>query len=420
MRILVISHNVFSKSESMGKTLVSYFKGFDVEDIAQFYIHSEIPTSDICKNYYNVTDKEIIKSIFGYRTGTIYNGNDIDLDRKSSRIDTGTDAKLYQKARKRTPLIYLLRNLWWEIGHWDNKKFKNWLDEFNPECVFFASGDYSFMYNIALKIAKSRNIPLYVSCMDDYYFYNKNENKLFGKFQHHIFMKSVYKTMNYASKIFCICDSMSKDYETLFKKDCITIHTGASFEEKLIGEKKNKISYIGNLSLNRYLQLIDIGRTIKELNLDIDHIDVYSAETREEIIVHMIPKNGIVFHGSISADEVKEVMAESLAVIHTESFDKKIENLVRYSVSTKIADSLMSGTCILAYGPSNIASIKYLLDNNAAYCICSSDELKDKLYNFLINQSMRKEIIENALALAVKNHNLTKNYYLIKDVLEIS
>ena len=403
----------------MGKTLISYFKDFDARDIAQFYIHSEIPTSNICKNYYSVTDKEMIKSILGYRTGTIYNENNIDLNRKSSRIDTGTDAKLYQKARKRTPLIYLLRNLWWKIGHWNNKKFKNWLDEFNPECVFLASGDYSFIYNIALKIAKSRNIPLYVSCMDDYYFYNKNENKLFGKFQHRIFMKSVHKTMNYASKIFCICESMSKDYTTLFKKECITIHTGASFEEKLIVEKKNKISYIGNLSLNRYLQLVDIGRTIKGLNLDIDHIDVYSGETRQEILEHMIPKNGIVFHGSISADEVKEVMAESLAVIHTESFDKDIENLVRYSVSTKIADSLMSGTCILAYGPSNVASIKYLLDNNAAYCICLKSELNDKLRDFLKNQSLREEIIENALVLALKNHKPTKNHDLIKDILTI-
>ena len=64
MRVLVVSHNVFSKTSNMGKTLSSYFNAIDSEDLAQFYIHSEVPTSDICKNYYRVTDKEAIKSIF--------------------------------------------------------------------------------------------------------------------------------------------------------------------------------------------------------------------------------------------------------------------------------------------------------------------------------------------------------------------
>ena len=68
MRILVVSHNVFSETENMGKTLVSYFKDFGQENLAQFYIHSEIPTSDICNNYYRVTDKEMINSVFGFKT----------------------------------------------------------------------------------------------------------------------------------------------------------------------------------------------------------------------------------------------------------------------------------------------------------------------------------------------------------------
>ena len=417
MRILVISHNVFSNIENMGKTLVSYFKGFDKESLAQFYIHSEVPTSDICGNYYRVTDKEMIKSVFWKKSGRIFTSCDIDTGRKTSRTDTGTEARLYKLALKRTPAIHIIRNLWWKLGHLNNKQFKAWLDDFNPECVFFVSGDYAFMYDIALKIAKSRNIPLYVSCMDDYYLNNRNKDKFLGNFQQKAFMRSVKRAMNYCSAIFCICDSMAHDYEELFGKKCVTIHTAASFEGKLDGEKKRKISYIGNLGYNRHLQLADIGLALKSLNSDIDHIDVYSSEKRDEILKIMTPENGIAFHGSIPADEVKKVMAESLAVIHTESFDESTRKSVRYSVSTKIADSLMSGTCILAYGPEEIASIKYLSDNNAAFCITSKEELANGLNELITNEELRSSVVKNAVNLANKNHRTNNNYDVISNTI---
>ena len=46
VRVLIVSHNVFSRTSNMGKTLLSYFRDFQPDEIAQFYIHSEIPTDD--------------------------------------------------------------------------------------------------------------------------------------------------------------------------------------------------------------------------------------------------------------------------------------------------------------------------------------------------------------------------------------
>lgn len=413
MRVLVVSHNVFSLTNNMGKTLISYFSGWKANDIAQFYIHSEIPTVDICGDYYRVTDKEAIKSIFGAKVGAIFTEKDIEENQLACKIDTKYEAKLYQKARKRTPLIYMARNLWWRLGHWYNKQFKDWLDTINPDCVFFASGDYAFMYDIALKIASSRGIPLYISCMDDYYFNNKNSNKLFGKYQHSRFMKHVRKCISYSSALFCICDSMSRDYEQYFGKKCITLHTAASFDKLEASAGKKQISYIGNLGYDRYLQLVDIGRALKKLDLGIDHIDVYSAENREEVLKYLVPENGIEFHGSISAEEVKNVMSRSFALIHTESFDEVIRRAVKYSVSTKIADSLMSGTPIFAYGPEEIASIKYLADNEAACCVYSKEELETQLKRLIEDSQFRTELGAKGRLLALNNHSASQSNAII-------
>ena len=124
-------------------------------------------------------------------------------------------------------------------------------------------------------------------------------------------------------------------------------------------------------------------------------------------------ENGIRFHGGISAERVLEVMGRSMAVIHTESFDEKTRKMVAYSVSTKIADSLASGTCILAYGPSEVASMDYLNRNKAAYCITDDRDLVHALSEFLANDALRDSIVENALCLARKNHEAEENCKMI-------
>lgn len=40
MKVLVISHNVFSQSENMGKTLANLFSSFKENEISQLYFHS--------------------------------------------------------------------------------------------------------------------------------------------------------------------------------------------------------------------------------------------------------------------------------------------------------------------------------------------------------------------------------------------
>lgn len=420
-KVLVITHNVFSKTSNMGKTLLSYFEKWGTENVAQFYIHSEVPTDDsCCVNYYRVTDKEMVKSIFTRRSGSRFEKSDIQTDRVSSRTDEGLSAAIYQKARKRTPFIYFARNLIWRLGRWNTKKLRKWIDEFNPDAVFFASGDYAFMYIVARKIAKMKNIPLYVCCMDDYYINNKNESRFGGRSTHKAFMRQVKKTVSASAGMFTICEKMKEDYSKMFGVPCHTLHTAASFEGPLSCENKTgAISYIGNVGCNRHKQLISLGRALKSIETEIPHsyIDVYSAEKRPEILKDLTPENGINFHGEISSDEVKNVMAESMFLIHTESFDEESRKAVAYSVSTKIADSLASGTCLIACGPEEIASIKYLADNRAAFCIFDDHDLSDRLKEIINDKKQYDEIVDNARALSIKNHGSKCALEIIKSVI---
>ena len=111
-RVLVISHNIFSKSGNMGKTMMEFLKCVPPEDLAQLYFHSEIPTVDCCYRYWRIKDADMLHSI-GNRKGryTVFTKEDIDTSLQKSRTDKGNIGKIYQMGRKRTPMIYLLRKL---------------------------------------------------------------------------------------------------------------------------------------------------------------------------------------------------------------------------------------------------------------------------------------------------------------------
>ena len=141
-KVLVISHNIFSKSGNMGKTMMEFLKCVPAENLAQIYFHSEIPTVDCCYRYFRIKDSDMLRSIFtrkaGYKTFT---EKDIDKTVLKSRTDKGKVGKIYQMGRKRTPLIYFLRNTMWKMGVWDTEELDAWIREFDPDVLFLACGD---------------------------------------------------------------------------------------------------------------------------------------------------------------------------------------------------------------------------------------------------------------------------------------
>ena len=422
MKVLVISQTVFSKTSNMGKTLTSYFTGFQPNELAQLYFHSEKPTNpNICRNYYRFSDVDALKSIFSSkRRGTKFEALDIcDCD-ESARTDTGIIRNSYKVGSKHKAWILLLRDIIWRLSKWNNTQLLQWIDDVKPDVIFFASGDGEFSYRIVRSIKARLQVPLVMACVDDYYINNRNEKELLGKFRQKLFLKSVKKVVADVDAIFTICDTMNDAYTELFAKKCYTLHTSAVPKKLELKSDSTRVSYIGNVGYNRYKQLIAMGEAISAIeNEQVTHcIDVYSGSINEEYINPLKNAAGIVFHGSVPASEISRIMENSVAVIHTESFDEETQNLVRFSVSTKIAESLMYGPCLIAYGPEGIASIDYLKANNAACVITRPEDLESKLTEVLTNSDMREKIIANARALAAKNHNADVNPKNVREWLE--
>ena len=422
-RVLIISHNVMAKNTSMGKTISSYFQSWNKNNIAQLFFHSEIPTSRCCEKYYRFTDIDALKSVLKRcHHGQVFGQDDIQ-DLRDDAVEMGKYSNVYNFGRKRSPLIYLLRDTMWRISSWKSRNLFLWIESFSPNVIFFASGDYSFSYRITEYISKKYNIPVIACCVDDYYLYNENQKSLLGKIRYKLFMENVKRCFERAKYIFTISEEMSCEYSKLFGKICPILYTGARDLSNIEKQKyiHPSISYLGGLSLGRYKQLIDIGKSLKSINNPLvpKYLDVYSAETNPEIIKKMNADNGINFHGKVSGDEVLEIIVRSTAIVHTESFDTEIMQRVKYSISTKIPDSLASGTCILAYGPRGIASIDYLYRNNAAMVVENEKDLVVSIKNIFENIELREQIEKNAIELSKKNHSAEKVNDVVKKYINL-
>ncbi len=175
-----------------------------------------------------------------------------------------------------------------------------------------------------------------------------------------------------------------------------------------------KVSYIGNLGLNRWKPLVEIGLALKRMGL---FLDIYSGETRKKVLAQLNNSNGIRFHGAIPANKVGEIMDSSTLLVHVESMDKTMRERTRYSMSTKIAESLGSGVCLFAYGPSDVSSIEYLVENEVACVVTRKEDLEVRLGEILSNSTLRQKYVQNALKLARVRHDYATNSLLFSEMI---
>lgn len=409
MKVLLVSHNCFSKTQNMGKTFASLFSSFKKEELMQLYLYPTIPNIDICDNYFRITDMDAVRSIIKRgKCGQIIKPEVID--ESETLFESVEEAEQYEKINRNSFIVRRLRDLAWKISAWKSKELKQWLKDGKPDVVFYAMGDAMFSQDIAMWVSDFLKIPLVTYVCDEFYFYYKKTNKFnLG------LVSNIKKTIKKSKKLVTICDSLGEAYYREFNVPYKTVMTGSSFNIGSLPnkEKQNQISYIGGLALNRWKSLIDISDVVNELNNENlwDIKLAYYGSENEKL------KGIVEYGGRLDLEGVKNTIAESKIVLHIETFDEELKERLRYSVSTKIADSLASGTLLLAYGPSDLASTIHLKENNCAPVVSDKLELKKVLKELLKDNKLKEEYETNAINTAMKFHDTKINSEKIRNIL---
>lgn len=413
-KVLVFSHNCFSNSGSNGRTLGNFFVGWPKDSLAQFYIYNEIPDSSVCEKYFRVTDIEVLKAFYkGERVGEVVERHNIIKNQDGKMLKN-----IYLKHRKKTPINYLVRNLIWNSGRWKSEEFKKWVDDFNPDVILWQVGDYEFMIEIVLKIAVERNIPVFLYNSEDYYFKDKKSISLLRFLYRFQYKRKFEKLIKYTSYTVYICDMLQETYNKRFIHKSSVLMTSTSIVP-LLDKKENEAfitSYLGNLGLGRHESLIDIANSLQKIDQRFK-LDVYGKIPNETVEVELKRCSGIRYMGLIPYQEVISVMQQSDLLVHAENFSDYSRWNLKHAFSTKISDSLASGTCLLVYAPENLAFVKYLSDTKSAYTVTDKNDLVESLNTLINDRELRKKYINTALKVVGARHNIFDNANKFKNLI---
>ncbi|WP_147382966.1 glycosyltransferase [Parabacteroides sp. TM07-1AC] len=402
-KILIVSNQCLSKCTSNGRSLGSLLQGWPKCKIAQFCLNLEFPDLDLCDNYFCITDKDAVDSLF-YNIST-YNELKVKSDVQKSNKPT----------RSKNSLLMLVREFIWRTNQWKKFGFNKWVNNFNPDIVLLQSGDSAFMLQIARIISQNRKIPLLIYNTEGYYFFKKPWIRkhwldfIFFPIIRTLYRREFRKLIASASASLYLNCELRNDYDAEFGTFSDVIYTGSNFEfkPKVFNSTKPSFCYLGNLGLNRYKALIEIADALNAINPTYS-LDVYgNLRPGTEHVFDDVA--AISYHGLISYDEVQKVIRNSDILFHAEVNEEQWQEALRYGFSTKIADSISSGHNFMLYAPQNISCSKYIIASGAAWYVSEKKDLEPTLRTLMTDSSAREAVLSKAKEVASINHNASRN-----------
>jgi len=285
---------------------------------------------------------------------------------------------------------------------------------FKPDLV------YSFLSNIpimkwALHLAKLCGVMLVPHFVDDWPGTNYRRSLLkllFVPWQ----TRLLRKALKISPIRLSICDAMSLEYERRYDPPfyafmhCVEPDNYVACDAYKGKNKKIRLVYIGGLHLNRWRPLLEIA---EELSIIID-----SEEIDAEIMIYA-PKNDlqkyqallgrspvITFGGTIPKGVTATACKEADILIHVESFDRNNQDYTLYSISTKIPEYMMSGRPIFAYGPQDVASIRYISETSCGIVVGERQRelLNRRLRQILASKELRMILGNQGRKVALEKH----------------
>lgn len=411
-RVLVISNNSFSLSNSNGRTLGLLFKGWPKDKLAQFCITSDGPDWDICNRYFCVSDRQALKSLLTL-TGAKHN----DL------LEYKTKAPPKTKRIKRTAIKSLIRHCIWCSGIWMKGDFKAWIKAFTPNIVIIQSGDTAFTHDLARKISMHFRAKLVFFNTEGVFFLKENFlykgfcDRVFFPVYRQLYRHSYRKAMHSASYAFYLNDLIKQDNDSVFNVPGMVIYNTSLIRPStfFFDSDDPVISYFGNFGFDRSKVLVEVANILESAGIR-SIINVY-GKGFPEIEERLKGCSGIAFHGFVPYEKILEVISKSDVLLHVESQEAEFSESLRYGFSTKIADCLSSGRPFLLYASPSIACSQYLIKNDCAWFADTPESLISSLHSIVFDESERRRKLHNACIVSENNHSVSKNSRTFQNIL---
>lgn len=407
-KVLIVGIDAWRK-DSTAHTLIDIFSCWDSERLALIYCTSELPDSDKCSNYFQISESQMIKSVL---KPWMKVGRRVENTLTYEDTDTLKEKKMYQNAHKNNrKWMRLAREVVWKLGHWKTAALKEFVQTFNPDIIFVPIFPYAYTGRIQEYVIKLTGKPTVCYLADDNYSYDSCQDWI--DYTHRAWVrKYVGSLARNCSDMFVIVEKEKEDTDDRFGTDSKILTKSIDFSNRPFrAHKLNdpiKFIYTGGLIIGRDKTLALVADAINEVNKkhgrEVAELNIYSQTTPSDEIMEHINKGSSHFWGRVGREDVLKLQQEADVAIFAESLVGKEANIAKLSFSTKITDYLSNGICIFAIGKDYIAPIDYFTKNDSAIVSTNDQEIRKNIEKIINNPSLIIEYRKKAYNCAIKNH----------------
>ncbi len=293
-----------------------------------------------------------------------------------------------------------------------------WIDAFRPQVLYTILGTNGLM-ELVLAVQRRFRLPLVVHFMDDWP-QASYRGGLLGPLARGRMDKLLRETLARARLRLGICEAMCDAYGARYGVPFEPFHNAVDVARwnaiagGARGQRAEKdVVYVGSILPRAQLDsLVDcchavarLGREGVRVRLSIYSPAIYAERHRKRLVL----ADNIELHDTITDDEAFfRRISNADALLLPVNFDPRTVRYIRYSMPTKLPAYLFSGTPILAYGPEDVAQIRYVKDSGAAHVVSAPgvDGVAAGLRALLSDAEHARRIGTRARAVACERHDL--------------
>lgn len=398
MKILIISALPYDVSSST-RAFRTYFSSIDKNNLAQIYTNTRDPKFEFCDRFCQITDKRMFKRLFNKKINpcVFFSSNGCDLINSCSAPNNKTTI-----FKKDVGFFHLIRNKIWKKRNWFTPELQKWIEDFNPDCVFYHNSNSIFLSNLAIDISTTFNLPLVVEISDDYLFGKSITPLLFETIYRQKYKKVMDKLFAVSSGVIYISEKMKREYEKVFEhcnSDYVHISSDICLDENKLNDSivLNSFCYFGNTGLNRDKTLKFLGKHLKQINSSWS-IDVFCPLAGNSNVKKIMRNKALNYCGFLPYVELIKKIHSYEFVIIAEPFDSKTAKYIGLSLSTKVADALALRKKIIAIGNQKCGTIDFVDEKKCGFVIKNKKELKTVTFQSL-NSFKWDDVLSNSFHL---------------------
>lgn len=411
-RVLVINGEPFSVTSATGITMSNLFRGWPIDRLAQIYTAGIAADDSVCSQSWRLSSRNLygISLVDGFLPRFL--ANEPRFPASAVGQKTAQKNALSQIWLRLRRFASILDFLPYRIP----KDMRQDIINFKPDVIYSLLGNIRIV-RLVNHLSSELDVPVIPHFMDDWLStYSLAARSAVSSLGRTILPRLTRRLLGRAALGLAISEDMCEEYADSFEipfrsfMNPVEVVAVPAADRWLLSHERLRLVYVGGLHLGRDTNLVAIADAVQELRRGSVNVElhIYVPEADVDFAASIFGSiDGTILKGSVAPQCVGIILRNYDVAVHVESFLPRFAKYTRLSISTKIPQYFAAGLPVFACGPNDVASCRYVENNNCGCVVSDLDvgKLQNELRCIIEDSVLRKTWSEQAVMIAAKKHS---------------